>query len=445
MKPKDRTDNQHDLFRSRLDQQIDLNHPLVRAAAVIPWEKISDEVVKLFPSDRGRPALPTRLMAGLLMLKHAKGLSDEVVVETWLENPYWQYFCGEEYLQTRLPIDPSSLTRWRKRLDEAGCEELLAALIEAAIGAKLIERRDLKSVVVDTTVQEKAVKHPVDSWLLDRARRHVVAAADKAGIVLRQGYPRVGRRLLHQAQRYGHAGQYKRMGKVVKQLRNLLGRVIRDVARKLEKPQEQYPALSATLDKARRLFFQRRDDKDKLYSLHAPEVECIAKGKAHKRYEFGVKVAVATTVRGNLVVGARSFHGNPYDGHTLAATLEQTTILTGEPIKRALVDRGYKGVSVAGVKIIRPDDKRLRKSRRGRKLLGRRSAVEPVIGHMKQDGLLGRNFLKGELGDALNAILCAVGHNLRKLLRHFAAILFALLQWLEQSFFYSEKERFAPA
>src|SRR5690606_17711650 len=134
-------------------------------------------------------------------------------------------------------------------------------------------------------------------------------------------------------------------------------------------------------------------------------VECIAKGKAHKRYEFGVKVAVATTVRGNLVVGARSFHGNPYDGHTLEATLEQTKILTNTPLKRVLVDRGYKGVSVAGVKIIRPDDKRLRKNRRGRKLLGRRSAVEPVIGHMKQDGLLGRNFLKGELGDALNAIL----------------------------------------
>lgn len=327
MGPRPADTNEQDLFRMELVNLIDSRHELVRLAELIDWGAFSAEWSPQFVSSTGRPALPTRLMAALLYLKHIYALSDEDVVQRWIENPYWQHFSGERYFRHELPCDPSSLVRWRQRISEAGCEWLLAHSIEAAGQAGVIKRRSLEHVVLDTTVQPKAIAHPTDSRLLNRCREQLVQAAQDAGIALRQSYARVGQQAQVMAGRYAHAKQYKRMRREIRKLRTWLGRVMRDVQRKAGAQMSE--ALLAKLELAKRLHAQKREDKNKLYALHAPEVECLAKGKARTPYEFGVKVSVATTAKEGLVIGMRSMPGNPYDGHTVDSQLEQVEILTG--------------------------------------------------------------------------------------------------------------------
>ncbi|CAD6563438.1 IS5 family transposase ISButh4 [Paraburkholderia sabiae] len=384
-----------------------------------------------FVSSKGRPASSPRLIAGLLYLQHAFDLSDEEVVWQWVENPYWQVFTGETYLQTEPPIDPSSLTRWRKRLGEAGVEELLAETIEAARRAGVIKASSVKRVIVDTTVMPKAIAHPTDSRLLERCREHLVKAAAHNGLKLRQNYNREAPRLGLQIGRYARAKQYKRMRKALRTLRSRVGRVMRDVERQVTQVTESgRVALQELIDRTKRILSQKPKDKSKLYALHAPEVECLAKGKPRTPYEFGVKVSITTTHKEGLVVGMRSMPGSPYDGHTLAEALEQAAILSDVTPEVAVVDRGYKGVAIDGVKIYHPG---LRRgiTRGLRAMIKRRSAIEPATGHMKTDGKLDRNWLKGALGDAMQAVLCGAGRNLRMILRKlklfYALVLIALL------------------
>jgi len=410
-------ETEKDLFRYPLREHINLKHPLVSLSGLIDWEKLGKEMSESFVSRRGRPASSPRLIAGLLYLQYAFDLSDEEVVWQWIENPYWQVFTGEEYLQTEAPIDPSSLTRWRKRLGEAGVERLLTETIEAAKRAKVIKDTSVKRVIVDTTVMEKAIAHPTDSRLLERCREHLVKAAGRHDLKLRQNYNREAPRLAHQIGRYAHAKQYKRMNRALRTLRSRVGRVMRDVERQLETVcEDARPALQELIARTKKILTQKRTDKNKLYALHAPEVECISKGKARKPYEFGVKVSITTTHKEGFVVGARSLPGNPYDGHTLATALEQVTKLSGKKPEIAIVDRGYRGIIVEGVKTYHAG---LKKgiTRSLRAIIRRRSAIEPAIGHMKADGKLGRNWLKGSLGDAIHAVLCGAGHNLRMILR----------------------------
>ena len=418
MPPKPSLPHSGELFRPRLDEQLNMRHPLIRLAGLMDWEQIERHFAGHFTSGRGRPALPPRLVAGLLYLQHANDASDEAVVNTWLENPYWQFLCGESYLQTELPIDPSSLTRWRQRIGEEGVEMLLAVTIEAARDAGLINKASVQRVIVDTTVMPKAVAHPTDSRLLERSRQHLVKAAQTHGLKLRQNYNRIAPKLVAQIGRYAHAKQFKRMHKAVRTLRSRVGRVQRDVQRQLGVlPEQARKALEELLQRTGRILAQRTKDKHKLYALHAPEVECIAKGKARTPYEFGVKVSVATTLKKGLVVGMRSMPGNPYDGHTLAEQLEQVGILTGtdRPPHTVIVDKGYRGVEVEGVRILRSGQRRgITKTLKA--MINRRSAIEPAIGHMKMDGRLGRNPLKGALGDAIHAVMCGAGHNLRLIL-----------------------------
>jgi transposase, IS5 family len=427
MGPKQRSmQSEHDLFRLELANIIDRRHELVRLAELIDWTVFDREFTPQFVSHTGRPALPTRLMAGLLYLKHLFALSDEEVVARWVENPYWQHFCGEHYFRHDLPCDPSSLVRWRQRMGEAGCEWLLTQTIRAAKDSGTIKQKSLATVVVDTTVEEKAIAYPTDSRLLNKAREHLVASAQAAGIPLRQSYARVGEAAQRQAGRYAHARQFKRMRREVKKLRTWLGRVIRDVERKTDAPDER---LQHRLNLARRLHAQQRQDSGKLYSLHAPEVECIAKGKARTPYEFGVKVSVAVTAKEGLVVGMRSMPGNPYDGHTLAGQLEQVGVLTEVPPSIVLADRGYRGVTPpTGTQLLISHTRKLPAGLK--RLLKRRQVVEPMIGHMKSDGLLGRNWLKGSLGDAMHAVLCGAGHNLRMILAHLRVLWLVFWNWL---------------
>lgn len=422
---------ERDFFRQPLREQINLKHPLVRLTDLINWERLGASMSESFVSDKGRPATSTRLIAGLLYLQHAFDLSDEEVVWQWVENPYWQVFTGETYLQTEPPSDPSSLTRWRARLGEAGVEELLAETIEAAKHAGVIKASSVKRVFVDTTVMEKAIAHPTDSRSLERCREHLVKAAGRHGLKLRQNYNREAPRLALQIGRYAHAKQFKRMRKVLRTLRSRVGRVMRDVERQAAQVSDSgREALLELIASTKRILSQRPKDKNKLYALHAPEVECLAKGKARIPYEFGVKVSITTTHKEGLVVGMRSMPGNPYDGHTLAEALEQAAILSDMTPEVAIVDRGYKGGAIDGVKIYHPG---LRRgiTRGLRAMIRRRSAIEPAIGHMKTDGKLDRNWLKGALGDAMHAVLCGAGHNLRMILRKlrlfYVLVLVALL------------------
>ena len=413
-----------DLFRSRLDNLVDRRHALIRLAQRMPWAALEDALQDTLPPAPvagGRPALPVRLMAGLLYLKHAYDLSDEVVCERWLENPYWQFFTGEVFFQTTLPCDPSSLVRWRKMLGEAGLEELLAQTIAAARTMKAIDAAAFARVIVDTTVQEKAVAYPTDSRLLEGARKKLVTLAQRHELPLRQSYARQGPKLQRQAGGYAHARQFKRLRRVLKRQRTVLGRLLRDVQRQLVTASEAArTAIAPWFARAERLHQQRPKDKDKLYALHAAEVECIGKGKARQPYEFGVKVGLAITARQGLIVGARSFPGNPYDGDTLKEQLEQVECLTRIRPQTAIVDLGFRGRKIEGTTILhRGKAKRLTKSQW--RWVKRRQAIEPIIGHVKDDCGMRRCALKGANGDANHAVLCAAGYNLRWLLRWIAS------------------------
>lgn len=417
MRPNERTKTpQSDLFRLKLSNVIDLRHELCRLGERIHWQGLVDQFGPLY-AEQGRPGVPIRLMAGLHYLKHAFGLSDEVVVKSWVENPYWQYFCGEEYFQHRLPIDPSQMTRFRTRLGASGCEKLLELTIAAGLETQAVKPASFTQVTLDTTVQEKAIAFPTDGRLYHKGRVWLVRLAKTSGIELRQSYLRKGKQALFMQQRYAAARQMRRARRELKRSKVYLGRVYRDIQRKL--PGQSVAVqdrFAEPLARVARLLAQQRQDKNKLYSLHAPEVECIAKGKAHKKYEFGVKVSLAVTQRDNFIVGAMALPGNPYDGHTLSAALQQVERLTGTKPERCFVDRGYRGHGIEDISV------HIAGQRRGltralRRALKRRNAIEPIIGHTKHDGLMGRNYLKGASGDAINAILAAAGHNLRIILR----------------------------
>ncbi len=415
-----------DLFRERLDAIIDLNHPLVRLSELVAWSDL-DEAFGRFYKPVGRPAKPTRLMVGLHYLKHTYDLSDEEVVARWVENPYWQFFCGFEFFQHRLPIDPSLMTRWRQRIGPEEMERVLKATVEVALASDTVKPSSLERVTVDTTVQDKAIAHPADSRLYLKALQTLVRQARKAGINLRQSHTRLAKKAATKAGRYAHAKQYKRMRRELKRLRTYLGRVYRDVGRKITGDTRQEARFARLLGLVERLLAQQPQDKDKLYSLHAPEVVCISKGKAHKRYEFGCKVGIAATNREGLFLAAKAFAGNPYDGHTLAATLAQAEAMSGIAVERAYADKGYRGHDYKGQARVFLSGQRRGLTPTMKRELRRRTAIEPMIGHAKADGRLGRNYLLGLEGDRINALLAAAGHNLRLILNKLRRLLVRIL------------------
>lgn len=444
-----------DFFRLRLDHMIDLRHSLAVLASRMPWQKIEACVSHVFSakvragkklpgidlfgeqiqtaalkSKAGRPRVPLRTMIALLYLKHAFNESDEGVVQRWSETPVWQFFGGRAYFDQALPCDSTTLIKFRTLLGEEGVEELLAQTITAAVEMKLISPKELATVVVDSTVQSKAIAHPTDSKLLETARQKLVQAAKDAGIDLKQTFAREERLLRLKAGRYAHAKQFKRMGRAIKRQRTIVARIARQIERGVSTmTQAVRDALNGSLAKARQIVAQAATRKntgttEKLYAWHAPEVECIAKGQSRTPYEFGVKVGIAATLRHNLIVAARSFAGKPYDGRTLNEQLEQATILmqeTGQKPQTAYVDLGYRGVDADNPDVaIKHRGKFKTLTDKERKLLKRRQAIEPIIGHLKADHRMDRCYLKGQKGDRINAVLCVAGYNVRWLLRMIA-------------------------
>ena len=423
---------QPDMFRETLEAILDPRHALPELGRRIDWEKLDAACGATFIDQVGRPGLPTRLMAGLHILKHVKALSDEAVCAAWVENPYFQAFCGERFFQHRLPLDRSSMTRWRNRIGAERLETLLADTLAIACDSGAVKPRAMERVTIDTTVQTKAIAYPTDGHLMLRAVERLAALARKQGVTLRQSYARVARHARREAARLLHGRGHKQGMRHLRKLRTFLGRLIRDVSRKVEGDPDREAAFAETLERARRIHGQRPGDADKLYAFHAPEAECIARGKARARYEFGVKTSFAVTNArgpgGQFVLGAKTLPGNPYDGHSLAAQIDQVARLTGRPVRRAYVDRGYRGHGVAreGLQVMVSQTRGIL-SPTIRREMRRRNAIEPVLGHMKTDGLLERNHLQGPEGDAVNAILCAIGHNCRLLLAWFRRLLARLL------------------
>lgn len=437
MRPKKPLKADHDdLFLVRLDHLINQRHELALLADRIDWDWIDEEIAPLF-SDQGRPAEPTRFMIGMFLLKHIYNLSDEQVWDRWVYDPYFQYFTGEEFFRHELRHERSGISHWRKRVGDT-LEILLAESLRVAEEAGALKKRDLARVTVDTTVQPKNVTHPSDAKLLHTAIVELAKLARKHGIKQRQSYVRVAKQAVIMAGRYAHAKQFNRMNGRIGFLKRRLGRVIRDLHRRTGDDPALREAFAAPLSRAAQIKSQKHRQRGwKLYSWHAPEVECIGKGKVGKPYEFGVKVSITTTNRrckgGQFILHAKALPGNPYDGHTLNDILEETQALTGREIERAYVDKGYVGHDA-------PNPWRVFKSgqKRGvhgqiKRELKRRSAIEPVIGHCKSDGHLGRNFLKGRQGDHCNAVMSAVGYNFRLVLKWFKALLvcFLLRAWSE--------------
>jgi IS5 family transposase len=419
-----------DLFRARLDQIINLRHELAQLAEKVDWDWIDGEIAPLY-SDKGRPGIETRFAIGLLLLKHIYGLSDEGVCERWVYDPYFQHFTGEEFFQHSFPHERSDLSHWRKRLGDK-LELLLAESLRVAHASGALRTRDLKRVTVDTTVQPKAITFPTDAKLLHAAIQGLNRLAQKQGVRLRQSYIRIAKHAAMMAGRYAHAKQFNRHRRQLRILRTRLGRLIRDIRRKIAGRQDIAAAFEAPLARASQIRSQQQRQRGwKLYSFHAPEVECIGKGKASAPYEFGVKASIVTTNRrapgGQFVLHAKALPGNPYDGHTLRDVIDDTQKLTGCEIERAYVDKGYRGHDAQN-----PRRVFISGQKRGvfgviKRELRRRSAIEPVIGHMKAEGHLGRCYLKGRAGDAANTILTAVGYNFRRILAWLRALLRQIL------------------
>ena len=380
------------------------------------------------------PPLPTRLMAGLAILKHTFNLSDEVLCERWVENPYFQYLTGEAFFCHALPFDRSSMTRWRGRMGEERIEALLQESLSLALKTGAMKPADTRQVIVDTTVQPKNVMFPTDAKLIHRARERLVRLARKTGLNLRQSYVRVGKLALIKHQRYAHAKQFKRANKALRTLKTYLGRTMRDIGRQIGGDARldalfKWPLYQASTV----LSYKQRQRGRKIWSLHAPEVECIGKGKAHAPYEFGVKVSVATTLKrskgGQFALHAKALPGNPYDGHTLASIIPDMEKTIGNQISRILADAGYRGHNA-------PDSHKFGVFTSGQKRrvtpaikrqMRRRSAIEPVIGHIKAEHRMDRNYLAGKQGDAVNAILAAAGYNFSLILRWLKALLCLLI------------------
>ena len=371
---------QSDLFKVMLRDLVARGHELVLLRDAIDWQRFEKALEPAYCSDNGRPSIPVRMMAGLTFLKYMFGLSDQDVLDNWCENPYWQYFCGGEFFEHEPPTDQATMSRWRSRAGEAGVKEMITETIASALRNKVAKKKDFERVNVDTTVQEKNVRFPTDARTLDRARERVVSSnvADDAEAALKTLVPRDVREMA-----------------LVEQLQGLLG-----LSRKLIAQDKDTPG------------------KDKIYSVHEPQVECIAKGKVHKRYEFGVKAGYVTASRTNWVLGAMALPGNPYDGNTLAQMLAQAEDICGVKPQHAYCDLGYRGHGYKGECDVQVVNRfRKRKPRGVLRWWKRRSAIEPVIGHIKSDHYMERNMLGGKLGDKLNAMLSAVGFNLVKLMK----------------------------
>ena len=397
-------------FYSTFEEQLSHRHPLYILAKQINWQ-IFEQTFAVLYSQEGRPAKPIRLMVSLLMLKHIRNLSDESVVEQWFENIYYQYFSGERTYACGIPCEPSELVHFRNRIGATGIELIFKESIR-------VNGKDggEQEATTDTTVQEKNITYPTDNKLHRRIIKKCIALARKEGIELRQSYTRTTKKLLLEQRFRNHPKNKGRAKKADRKIKTIAGRLVRDLERKLTPDSYQN-----TLSLFKKVLMQKKADSNKIYSLHEPHTQCMSKGKEHKKYEFGSKVSIMTTKTTGVIIGAINIDKNVHDSKTLQPALEQQQRLTGIILKNNYVDRGYRGVKeVLGTTIILPDkpgkERTAYQKQKLRNGFKRRAAIEPKIGHLKQDHRLSRNFYKGVLGDNINVMLAASGMNFKRMM-----------------------------
>jgi transposase, IS5 family len=414
------------MFYDKLSKELNSKHKLYKLKELINWTDLEEEIGKLVKIEQlGRERKSLRVMLGLSMLQAMYNFSDGFTSETFGENVYWKYFCGYEYVDTGLSVSESAIRRFRQELGERGYNCILRELTKVGLRVGAYKKKDLDSAIIDTTVQIKNIKHPHDAYLLGKAREEVVKLAHRLGFKLNDTYERKYKKGLIGLWKYKDASKSKKRIKTMKHLKTLVGRLIRIVDRKsvesnillagkdleLFKKIKKIHAQSFLSKAAKEKY--KQSGNEVIYSFHAEEVECIGKGKLNKPYEFGNKVALAISRRGNFILGVKSFHGNPYDGNTLSQTVAQMEEITGHEAQKLFVDLGYRGSNYSKKgKIYTPYTKK-QLSREDRLMQKRRSTIEPVIGHLKQYGRMGRNYLKGVFGDIVNPLISAIGFNLR--------------------------------
>lgn len=420
---------QKDLFQPLLSEFINLEHELVLLSEKINWKELEEDFSPLY-SRTGTPSKPIRLMCGLLILKQIYNVGDESLMPVWISNPYFQYFCGEAHFQHRGPCDPSDLVHFRKRIGERGIEKIFGQSIFIHGGDA---RQD--EICVDTTAQEKNITFPTDVKLQVKIIKRCNAIANQEGIVQRRSYKRKVKELLLLSRFSNHPKRKKKGRKAQRKIKTIAGSLVRELERKLGP--NSLSKYQHDLDLFKRVLLQKRGDTNKIYSLHETEVACIAKGKAHKQYEFGSKVSIAITKTTGIIVGALSFKGNPHDSQTISPTLDQHEKLTGTRAKVAIVDRGYPEKIIKGTQVIKPTNgkgKTNYEKQKARKRFRRRAAIEPIISHMKHQYRMLKNYLKGSFGDRINAMMAAAAYNFKKWMNKIRKDFLWLLYFISFSF-----------
>jgi IS5 family transposase len=425
MLSRSKTPHQSNLFFG-LAESLNIHHPLYILADKIDWKRFETAFASLFCEDNGRPAKPIRLMVGLLILKHLRNVSDESVVEQWAENIYYQYLCGQQQFVPGFPCNASELVHFRKRIGQTG----IALILQESIRINGDDSND-PNVSVDTTVQEKNITFPTDNKLHRKIITKCLKIAAANDLPVRQSYTRTLKQLAVDQRFRNHPTNKGKARKADRKVKTIAGRLVREMERNLT-PDSRY---QSELELFKRVLAQKRSDVNKIYSLHEPDVQCISKGKEHKKYEFGNKVSVVYTQKTGVIVGAKSFR-NEYDGHTLEPALEQVLELLGKSPKKATVDRGYRGKVKVGntiVQIPKPfNNKKQSKyqQQKLRKAFGRRAAIEPTFGHLKSDHRLSRNYYKGIFGDNINVMLSAAAYNFKRMMHQWSSSFKKLLRYI---------------
>lgn len=429
---------QKNLFYGSLLDMLDSQDPLIALADTIDWQSIEKSLSVHYTHNNGRPAKPIRLMAGLLMLKQLENLSDERVVVEWKRNPYYQYFCGYKDFQTAYPCHATEMVYFRKRIGKKGVEEIFKASV--VLHGK---RAEEKEVLVDTTVQEKNITYPTDGKLAIKMIHHLQKISKSEGLQLRRTYLKEIKSHRLNLRFFKHPKKIKKAKASIKRLRTIVGILIRDISRNISN--EQLKNYQETFDLFDRVRNQQIKDKNKVLSLHENHVYAITKGKEHKKYEYGVKASVVTTKKSGVIVGATCHESNEHDSKTLDSALQSANKTRTTSIKEAICDRGYRGVkevtitsknnttqkdveyttkiSIPGAPLKRDTEYQKQQKREKFK---RRAAIEPVIGHLKSDYRLSRNYLKGFMGDEINLLMACTAFNMKKWMNDYIRLLFAL-------------------
>ena len=411
---------QLEMFRTPLVHFINESHELVKLSKKIDWDQLEREFEVYYCQNNGRPGIPIRLITGIVLLKRMFNESDESVLDRWIENPYWQFFCGEVYFGHDLPFDRTELIKFRRKVGDEGAEKLLKMSVQ------LFPEKEFQEdeVLIDSTVQEKNITYPTDAKLHKRIIEKCRKLARKEKIKLRKVHKKELKQLMIDQRFHDHPKRKKKAHAAARRIKVIAGSIVRDVERKMNNVQKEKYA--AKMDIFKKVLKQNKNSKNKIYSLHQPYVSCISKGKEGKKFEFGNKSSIVKTSKSGIIVGAMAFMENIYDGKTLLPQLEQTERITVHKPKFGIADRGYKGQkNVNGVQIIIPSP--LPKSENNyqrqkiKKRFRARAGIEPVIGHLKQDHRMSRNFLLDAIGDKVNTLLAAAGFNLRKMLQRLKA------------------------